>query len=99
VNTTITPAVAKAAVALRQSHPAAPALDVLDIVMQGHCGCLADFGDETSPATPFGFLLAECFDRGMEPEDWSLVICAGAGLRAIWTDEVLPRFAARYALK
>jgi hypothetical protein len=43
----------------------APALDVLDIAVREHTGSLADFGAEIEPATPFGDILVEAFDRGM----------------------------------
>jgi hypothetical protein len=59
--------VSQAAVARRLSHPLAPALDVLDVIMSGSTGSLADFGGEIEPATSFGDILAEAFDRGMAP--------------------------------
>lgn len=92
------------ALALRRSHPHAPALDVLDLVMPNRTGTLTSFGAEIEPATPFGFLLAEAFDTGMAPEDWRLVTHPNtppgvvAALRGIWTGEVLPKFAKRYGL-
>ena len=70
---TIGPDVASAAVSLRRSHPHVSAADVLDVVMRGRTGSLADFGESIEPATPFGFLIAEAFDDGMAPRDWALV--------------------------
>lgn len=74
------PNIAAAAVALRRSHPRAPAMDVLDLVMQGHEGTVIDFSDPTqprgtwsSPTSDFGAILAAAFDKGMAPEDWRLV--------------------------
>jgi len=101
---TIGPDVARAAVALRRSHPHAPALDVLDIVMKRRSGRLADFGDTIEPATPFGDLIAEAFDKGMAPEDWYLVKSPATPpavltiLMNIWRTDVLPRLASRYSL-
>lgn len=92
------------AVALRRSHPQAPALDVLDLVMQHRTGSLASFGADIEPAKPFGLLIAEAFDTGMAPDDWRLVTHPNtppsvvATLRGIWTGEVLPKFAKRYGL-
>ena len=93
------------AVALRRSHPQAPAIDVLDLVMKHRTGSLASFDSAgIEPATPFGFLLAEAFDTGMAPEDWRLVTHPNtppgvvATLRGIWTGEVLPKFVKRYGL-
>lgn len=92
------------ALALRMSHPHAPALDVLDLVMPNRTGTLTSVGAEIEPATPFGFLLAEAFDTGMAPEDWRLVTHPNtppgvvAALRGIWTGEVVPKFAKRYGL-
>ncbi len=42
---TISPDVARAAVALHRSHPHAPVLDVLVTVMRQRTGSLSDFGD------------------------------------------------------
>ena len=101
---TISPDVAHAAVAIRRSHPAAPALEVLDLCLTQRTGSLADFGSEIEPATPFGFLLAEAFDTGMAPQDWSLYSHPSTPaavvqvLRGIWDGEVLDKFASRYGL-
>lgn len=102
---TISPDVARAAVALRKSHPHAPALEVLDVVMRQRAGCLADFGaDQLDPGSPFGQIVAEAFDRAMTPAEWAVVtdshadpVLVGA-LRSVWAREVLPRFAANYGL-
>lgn len=95
--------VVRAAEAHRRSHPAVPALDVLDLVMEGHTGSLADFGVSLHPTTAFGQIIAAAFDKGMAPQDWLLIdLCDNvhlvAELHRIWIQEVLPKLAARYAL-
>lgn len=93
-----------AAMALSLSHPHAPALDVLDLALQGRHSRLADFGT-ISPTSAFGQLIAAAFDRGMAPEDWRLIDSPSsspalvAALHDIWRDEVLAAFAARYSLE
>lgn len=102
---TISPDVARAAVALRKSHPHAPALEVLDVVMRQRAGHLADFGaDQLDPGSPFGQIVAEAFDTAMTPADWAVVknpqadpVLVGA-LRSVWAQEVLHRFAKHYHL-
>ena len=90
------PEIARAAVALRRSHPHAPASEVLGLVMRQRAGRLTDLGD-TGPCTPFGQLLAEAFDRGMTPRDWRVVMhpntapAVVAALMGIPSGEVPPR--------
>ena len=97
-------ALAAAALALRRSHPQAPALDVLDVVLQGAHITLADLGDDAHPGAPFGQILAEAFDPGMPAADWAAWTAPTADpvlrstLLDLWELEVLPRFAARYGL-
>ena len=101
---TVGPDVALAAVALQKSHPSAPAIEVLDVVMRLRVGRLSDFGDSIKPATPFGFLLAEAFDTGMASQDWNLVTHPNtppqtvAALTQAWEAEVLAKFAAHFRL-
>lgn len=98
------PDVARAAVALRESHPQVAALEVLDVVLRHGTGRLADFGDVLQPATPFGAIVAEAFDTGMAAQDWSLAVHPNsppalvAALLQVWASEVLPKFAGRYGL-
>ena len=93
-----------AAASLRRTHPSAPAVDVLDLVMQGRCVSLADLGDRLHPCAPLGQIVAEVFDRGMAPQDWLLVTSPNSPpavvqvLMSLWHSDVLPRFAARYKL-
>ena len=56
------------ALALLRTHPHAPALEVLDQVMEGHHGTGPDFdapgepfGNWIEPASPFGELLRRAF--------------------------------------
>ena len=62
-------AVVDDALKLRASHPAAPTLDILDLVLRGRRSGLIDFG-EVLPVNPFGLLAVEAFDRGMPVSDW-----------------------------
>jgi hypothetical protein len=81
-------AIVDAALELRRTHPKAPAIEVLDLVMQGHVGTSPDFdtgrSDHTDAGMPFGDLLREAFGQaGDAPDD---------------EQAVLDRFAARYRL-
>lgn len=99
-----TESIAAAAAALRKSHPKAPALDVLDLVVQGHDG-LSFPADLVHPRAPFGQLLAEAFDTAMTPADWHdwtgplADPQARDALLAIWRTYVLPRFVSRYGVR
>ncbi len=102
---TIGPDLASAAVALTHSHPNAPALDVLDVVLSGHAGASVDPSAAwLQPAAPFGQVLAAAFDRAMSPTDWAAwsVPPADPAMRAalasVWRDVVLGAFVARYGL-
>ena len=62
-------AVVQAAVSLTRTHPHAPALDVLDLVMRGRADQVLDFDDPAAPngslgapSAAFGQLLAGAFD-------------------------------------
>jgi hypothetical protein len=91
-------------VALASSHPHAPPLDVLDVVLRGHTGSLAGFGPALAPGEPFGQVVVAAFDRGMSPADWKAFTAPTAApmLRtaalSVWVSTVLPKFAARYSL-
>lgn len=77
--------------ALRASHPAVPALDVLDQVMRGYRGTSPEFDagrqDLTDAGTPFGEVLRLAFAPGLEEADG-----------ATWEELVVDAFAARYDL-
>ena len=87
---------------LRASHPAAPPLDVLDLVLRGRRGRPINFGD-VAPVSPFGLLVVEAFDHGMPVSDWigfyrfpdPRVIAA---LDGVWRKEVWPSFTAHFGI-
>lgn len=88
------------AVEMRLRHPAAPAREILDEVMRAHRGAKPAFG-AVLPTTPFGQLVAEAFDGGMEPSDWIGLLnvpdpSLHVALHDIWEAEVWPRFLAAY---
>ncbi|MBE0548410.1 MAG: hypothetical protein IH627_12335 [Rubrivivax sp.] len=90
------------ALKLRASHPAAPSLDILDLVLQSRRARPIRFG-AVSPVSPFGLLVVEAFDRGMPVSDWigfywypdPRVIAA---LDDIWRKEVWPAFTAHFGI-
>lgn len=90
------------ALKLRASHPAAPTLDILDVVLQGRRAPPIDFG-EISPVSPFGLLVVEEFNRGMPASDWigfyrypdPRVIAA---LDVVWRKKVWPAFTAHFGI-
>ena len=95
------------ALSLRRSHPAAPLVEVFDVLLQGAAGQVLDFSGAASPSgtlmwptSPFGQLVAEVFDPVMPPGDWGLIDLPDPGLRekmhALWCAEVLPKIEARY---
>ena len=99
------PPFALTAATLRQSHPAAPALDVLDLAMQGHLGVCVDLSAAwLAPGSPFGQVLAAALDRTMSPEEWAASTrppadpALQAAMLTIWRDDVLPPFVGRYRL-
>lgn len=100
------------AVALRRSHPHAPALDVLDLGFQGLQPGSVRFPAPSAPDDPltgprsaFGRLIVEAFDQVMTPDEWAGLTAPGvdphqvAGLLQVWCVHVLPRFDARYSLQ
>lgn len=91
-----------AALAVRRSHPTVPALDVLDLAMQGQRGTDPDFdgpaGDATVPPAPFALLLRDAFDPGFpEAELATRQGWASQGAADRW-EAVLDRFAQRYQI-
>ena len=103
--------VVQAAVATARSHSGVPALEVLDLVMEGRRGVELDFNDPTqshrcwtSPGTPFGALLALAFDRVMKPGEWRGLTGSAQGahqaevIMGIWRSEVVLPFIRRYEL-
>lgn len=97
-------AIVSTALALRCSHAGAPALDVLDLVMQGRHQVAADFDSDGLPPAPFALLVAEALDSAMTPGEWRAWTSDDAdprlraGLLEIWRAEVWPRFVERFSL-
>ena len=99
------PDFAAAASTLRRSHPKAPAVDGLDLAMQGHEGSAVELtGKWLAPGSPFGQVVATALDRGMQPEEWRAWTqppadtVLQAAMLEIWRDVVMPAFVARYRL-
>ncbi len=89
---------------LRLSHPHAPALDVLDLVMRGRTGKPIDFGDLALPPREFALTVAEAFDTVTTRAEWQAWTRPGADPQAraaalaIWPIEVWPKFCERDGL-
>jgi hypothetical protein len=64
-------AIVREALALSVSHPHAPAIDVLDLVMRGRHDLLLDFGSHMVPPDPFAIFVAQAMGDPMPPEDWA----------------------------
>jgi hypothetical protein len=71
-------AVVQATVNLARTHPQAPALDALDLVIKDRIDQILDFADAAAvngslapPGVPFGQLLAAVFDEAMTPNKWA----------------------------
>ena len=90
------------AVALRRSHPHAPAIDVLDLFMQHQHGKHPDPAALwLVPSADFGAVLAVAFDRSFTPDEWArwtqpppdpgMIV----GTLRHWRDAVLGAFAVR----
>ena len=91
------------ALALRQSHPQAPALDVLDLVFQGlqpeavRFPAPATQDDPlTGPRSPFGALIAEAFDRVMS-HDATTFGGASGSLMFAWKDKGTPGYGLHFS--
>lgn len=91
-------AIVRKALELSQLHPGRPALEILDLAMEGHRGSAPDFSlrnpdgeDIVEPQRHFGELLRQAFAPRLS---------AGNALSAHeqWQREVLTRFADRYQL-
>lgn len=90
------------ALALRRSHPHAPAADVLDLVMEGRQPWLEDFFDHMMPPDPFALLVAEAVGDFSPPAEWRALTGPNADekVRAFMQQEyansVLPKFVRHY---
>jgi hypothetical protein len=92
-------AIVRKALELSQLHPGRPALEILDLAMEGHRGSAPDFslrnidGDDSGePQRYFGELLRQAFAPRLSPGN---VLVAAHDQ---WQREVLTRFADRYQL-
>lgn len=69
-----TRAIVDEALALRASHPHAPAVDILDLAIKGRDAWLEDFFEHMVPPSPFALLVAEAVDdfspRAMAVAHW-----------------------------
>lgn len=97
--------IAAASVRLRSSHGHAPALDILDLVMQGRHGMALQFGGHGWPPSAFSLVLAEAFDDTMSPAQWQAQTGPQAdpqlraALLALWPLQVWSPFVGRYGLQ
>ena len=94
------------AIALRSSFPKAHALDLLDLVFEGHAltesetGVLTEEGAIDPETLAF---IASAFDRGMTEQEWHALQqppadpLLRAAVRGIWLESVVPAFAERYS--
>lgn len=88
---------------VRRSHPHAPALDVLDLVMKGRHQ-LPDIDDIALPPAPFALVVAEAFDRCFAKDEWARWTippadpALSAAMLFAWRTEVWPKFVERYSL-
>jgi hypothetical protein len=105
-------AVVGAALNLCRSHPGAPAIDVLDLVMKGRQGQTLDFTEVgarhaslADPASAFGQIVAAPLDHGMTASEWAAFTSDKADpvLRdaclGVWRAEIYGvRFCGRYSV-
>lgn len=99
-------AIVRATLALRQSHPSVPALEVVDLAVDGRQHSDSSFddadapgGDWTDPGGPFGAVLAEAFGSTLSVGQLQEWVNEGpdAAAAAAW-QEAIDRFAERYRL-
>jgi hypothetical protein len=97
-------AIINEALALRRSHPHAPARDVLDLVIRGRDVWLEDFLDHMVPPAPFALLVAEAVDDCMTAAEWRGLTGANADPRVrdalvqMYVESVRAKFVRRYGL-
>jgi hypothetical protein len=95
-------AVVDEALALRASHPRAPAADVLDLVMQDHECWLDDFFEHMWPPSAFALLVAEAVGDRMTAGEWRAFTGPDAderlrdAMRHHYAESVWPKFVKRY---
>lgn len=95
--------IVREAVALRASHPHAPALDILDLVMRGRGDLwLGDLFEHMVPPSPFALLVAEAMGDASPAAEWQALTGPHAApevrdfMRQSYAESVLPRFSKRY---
>jgi hypothetical protein len=96
-------AIVNEALALRASHPHAPAVDVLDLVIKGREIWLDDFFDHMVPPSPFALLVAEAVGDCMTANEWAgicrqLDATGLARMQQAYAESVWPKFVKRYGL-
>lgn len=95
-------AIVNEALALRASHPHAPAADVLDLAMQGHEVWLEDLLVHMVPPSPFALLVAEAVGDLSPACEWRALTGPNAdekvreAMRQSYIECVLPKFVKRY---
>jgi hypothetical protein len=94
--------IVKEALALRNSHPQAPTLDLLDLVMRDREYWLEHFVDHMMPPAPFALLVAEAVDDCISAADWIGLTGPTADPRVrdalvqMYRESVWPKFVQRY---
>ena len=97
---TVAQAIVRRALELKRLHPAAPALQIVDLAMEGYHGSNPDFSvrgeldGEGDAQRQFGELLRQAFAPPSR-----LAGAIAAVLQEQWQFDVLQRFASRYALR
>lgn len=88
--------------ALRVSHPHAPAADVLDLAMKGREVWLEDLLDRMQPPCEFALFVAEAVDDCMTAAEWRALTGPDAdppvrdALRQLYAESVWPMSVRRY---
>jgi len=84
-------------------YPAAPAIDILDLLMDPSVRAgLPSRVDDIQPGTPLGQIVASIFDGGMDAGDWAALTGPQAdaavrqALLELWRHDVLPALVDRY---
>jgi hypothetical protein len=97
-------AIINEALALRASHPHAPAADVLDLVMKDRAPWLVDLFDHMVPPSPFALLVAEAVGDLSPAEEWRALTGPAAdgrvrdAMQRMYVETVRARFIRRYGL-
>jgi len=90
------------ALARRNSHPQALAVDVPDLPVRGREYWLEDFFDHMVPPSPFALLVAEAVDDCMTAAEWRGMTGPNADPRVrdtlvqIYRESVSPKFGRRH---